>query len=153
MTRWLYKSARIHTFRWGVLAIVSAAVGCSGSSSGPVTHPVSGVVTLAGQPIADALVHFIPANGDATLAGAQARTDSDGRFEMYLPLEMGRSSQRGLPAGDYLVTVTKMELGAGVASLDRPPKNALPAEYSSPQTTKLSAKVNPDGDNHFEFKL
>ena len=59
----------------------------------------------------------------------------------------------GIVAGDYVVTVTKMEFPGGVQSPTSPPKNVLPPKYATEQATPLKANVKPDGENKFDFPL
>src|SRR5437868_4294739 len=62
------------------LACVVLAAGCNREGL-PKLAPVSGVVTLDGKPVSDALVTF-----DASKPGeppSQARTDASGTYELY----------------------------------------------------------------------
>jgi len=67
------------------LLLLVAAGGCGGGGS---MAPVSGRVTLAGRPLADAVVTFQPvrAQGAETLnmTGSVGKTDADGRFDLRL---------------------------------------------------------------------
>jgi hypothetical protein len=134
------------------LAAIALVSGCGKAGMGRATFPVTGVVTMGGKPVEGALVQFTPAAGEAGFAGAQTQTDAEGAFDVSVMLEGGKESQRGLPAGEYRVSVTKMEY-AGAAAIDRPPKNVLPAKYQSAESTPLTATVTADGENHFEFPL
>jgi hypothetical protein len=66
-----------------VLLVVAGGCGTGGP-----TAPVSGRVTLAGQPLASAVVTFQPVRPqDAealTVTGSVGKTDADGRFELRL---------------------------------------------------------------------
>jgi hypothetical protein len=140
------------------LVLLTLAVGCN-SDSGPTTYPVTGALTQGGKPLAGALVEFTPAGrteqgGIAEgMAGAQAQTDAEGRYMMSIMLDMGKTTKQGLPAGDYVVTVRKLEFPGGAASATQPPKNVLPAEYAATDSTPLKATVKADGDNRFDFPL
>lgn len=129
-----------------------ALLGCGGKTGGPTTYPVTGVVTQNGQPVAGAVVQFMPTAADST-ASAQAQTADDGTFTVEVTFDMGKTTQPGLPAGDYKVTITKMEAPAGAPSLTRPPKNSLPPKYAMVESTPLSAAVKAEGENRFEFPL
>lgn len=135
-----------------VLMLFSATVGCGKAAEGPATYPVTGVVTLNGTPVSDALVQFTPITTDGATAGAQTNTGADGAFNVKLALEMGKSSKEGLPPGEYRVVVTKLEFPGGQASLSNPPKNTLPPRYATPDTTPLQAIVKPEA-NHFEYQI
>jgi hypothetical protein len=62
----------------GVLAI-SVLTGCGETDKGPRTVPVKGVVTLDGEPVADASVVFIDDGGQYP---ARGRTDAKGEFSL-----------------------------------------------------------------------
>jgi hypothetical protein len=67
------------------LLLLALAGGCGG---GGAVAPVSGRVTIGGQPLADAVVTFQPIREqDATTqeaCGSVGRTDSSGRYELRL---------------------------------------------------------------------
>ncbi|MGL4594656.1 MAG: hypothetical protein ACRCUY_08015 [Thermoguttaceae bacterium] len=77
--------------------------GCSSSSPFPV-QSVEGVVTLDGEPVADAVVGFSPASGSEGKP-AFARTDANGSFR--LTTVQGGAFGEGAPEGNYEVSVTK----------------------------------------------
>lgn len=134
------------------MVIVATVVGCGSKSDGPVTYPVTGVVTLADQPVADAIVTFQPRSTDAGAAGAQATSGPGGTFEVTLILDGGRAEKKGLPAGAYDVTVTKIETPKSI-EMGSQPKNVLPAKYADAKSSGLEATVETEGENRFEFKL
>jgi hypothetical protein len=134
-------------------AAMPLAAGCGGASTGVKTFPVTGVVTMGGEPVDGAIVQFTPTATDAGTAGAQARTDAAGRFEMSMLLDNGRRSVPGLPAGDYRVSVVKYETPAGGTAILERPRNLLPAKYESPDGSGLSATVKSGSENNFQFEL
>lgn len=134
-----------------LLLAAALAAGCHGGDDGPETYPVTGVVTLAGAPVGSATVTFVPAAASAP--GAQATTDAEGKFNVQIASSMGQSTKRGLPAGDYRVTVLKMVMPPGPPSLNNPPKNVLPLKYANPRSSGLGETVDPEKTNHFEFRL
>jgi hypothetical protein len=110
-------------------------------------------VTLNGQPVEGALVEFTPVAAAAGVAGAQALTDAAGRYEAATLRDNGKTVEPGLPAGEYRVTVSKLEAPPGDASLSRPPRNVLPPKYQSVDSSPLTATVSSDGDNTVDVKL
>lgn len=146
-----------HSYRRAAAAAVLAATGvmagCGSGSGAADSYPASGVVTLNGQPVEGAIVTFTPASAEPGVGGGQASTDASGRFEMSHLRDNGQTTVAGLPAGEYRVTVTKIVAPAGEASLTKPPRNTLPAQYQSVEETPLSANVTPEGENHFDFPL
>ena len=126
-------------------------IGCGGSK-GPPTQAVTGVVTVAGQPVEGATIQFLPA-ADEGAAGGHATSAADGTFEAESTFDAGKTMQKGLLPGDYRVTVAKLEMPAGPPSLKNPPKNVLPPAYQTAETTTLQVTVKPGEANHFELKL
>jgi hypothetical protein len=135
-----------------LLALVAAA-GCDSSAEGPQTFAVTGEVTLDGQPVAGADVAFLPDTNTPDTAPAQAVTDDSGRFEVVTIFDQGRTTQAGMTPGTYGVQVTRLQRPPPSAGLSQAPRNMLPKKYASPATSGLSAKVVPDQQNHFVFKL
>ena len=155
--------------------ILGLASGCSRGRQYPPTHSVSGVVTVEGQPVADAIVSFLPDDGQNPANGS---TDASGRYELT-------SFTRGDGAmeGSFRVTIVKYEkegedkpavsvekpaveeaesgetgnegyvpAGMVVSQYDTGPKNLLPKQYADQQKTPLAAAVRA-GDNSIDFDL
>lgn len=141
---------------WRVLflfLLMPYAIGCGAKSSGPETHPVSGLVTLKNAPVDGAILQFTSASPDAGVSGAQAMTRPDGTFEVQINLNMGKTTKTGLPLGDYKVAITKLQVTPGQTAPNIPPKNILPVQYATIETTPLTVTVKAEGENHFEFPL
>ncbi|QDU35839.1 hypothetical protein Mal4_01210 [Maioricimonas rarisocia] len=135
-----------------------AAVGCSGSSGDqwtegrPETVPVTGVVTLNGEPLEGATVAFEPQGGEHAAYG---RTDEEGRF-VLTTFEDGD----GAVAGGYVVSVRKSEVVTTPNPQDPngPPLKSeqidyVPEKYTRSRTSELEALVSADGENEFTFTL
>jgi hypothetical protein len=130
------------------LLFSSMLLGCGGTDvNRPTTHPVSGVVTHKGAPVANAVVTFNPEAADSP--PAVGRTDEQGRYQL-MTFEPGD----GAIAGKYVVTITKYEGAAPTtggevseeeyvppeaAGRQEGPKNLLPAKYAAMHTSGLSA--------------
>ncbi len=133
-------------------------VGCKGD--GLNLAPAEGVVTLDGQPVADAGVMFLPVSPKQGPAASGA-TDQQGRFTMMT------NNREGAPVGDHRVSINK----ADPFGVEIPPeqlenadfiqrrglkvyktKHHLPPLYSDVETSNLTATVE-DKRNVFEFKL
>lgn len=127
-----------------------ALSGCGSTASGPATIPVTGEVTLNGQPVAGADVAFMPKVEGAASAPAQAITGDTGRFEVVSLFDQGRTTRSGMLPGAYSVSVTQLEQPSSSA---RPPRNLLSEKYASPASSGLSAEVDARGENHFKFEL
>lgn len=126
---------------------------------GQATHPVSGIVTQGGTPVPGATVRFESADSSQASTG---RTDSQGEY-ILATFEAGD----GAPAGDYRVTIVKMQgpqeaatvseddpnyKGAEETVADVKVKNLLPEKYASVETSGLTAKVS-EGPNNCDFQL
>jgi len=133
--------------RWQLpvlLSLISAigfvAGGCGGGGEEGVK--VTGSVTLGGAGQKDVLVSFLPR--DPKMAGSSkgARTDASGKFEIEL-----------LP-GKYGITLSKMvdasgnvpgpEVDAGQL-LEGELREAMPANFTNPESSPLSADIPPEG--------
>jgi len=114
--------------------------------------PVSGTVTLDGQPLAGASVRFNPDQKTKGLA-AYGVTDQDGKFELK-----DRGDRKGAPVGHFRVVITKLAMPDGspipkdMDAITAGATEQLPANYSDPTKTELTADV-PEGGKTFEFKL
>lgn len=133
---------------WYLVAVTVLAAGCS--SGGPAL-PVNGIVTMDNEPLDGAAVTFY-ADGKSAMMGGTAKTGSDGKFVV-----IGAKGERGLAAGSYKVTVSKMKGGVSdeptlAAVTEADIKNDLPAHYSDPSQTVLSYSVTGDG-KPIEIKL
>lgn len=119
--------------------------GCGqGGAPEPELVPVSGTVTLDGQPLADASVMF----------GSVARgaTDASGRYEL------SRGDKKGAPVGEHQVIIDKWVLPDGslytgdVSPHEVDAKQLVPVRYSDPGTSELRATV-PEGGGTIDFDL
>lgn len=86
------------------------------------TFPVSGRVTVGGDPVSGAVValHTYDAEKKTYARVAEGRTDDLGRFQITTYAKFD-----GAPADDYTVTVTK-----------------APAQYAAPATSTLKLKIH-----------
>jgi len=150
------------------LAVIAAALasGCDkGGAQRPKTFPVTGTVTLDGQPVGGASVTFAPSGGKGTPAIGTA--DASGKYALK-----SFGTQQGAQPGQYAVGIAKYDYGAttgdagGKGTGEMPAnydpnapqgsagKNTLPAKYESPATSGLTANVTEDASkNVFDFKL
>ena len=131
--------------RFCFAAALLAAV-CSGCSQSD-TVPVTGVVTLNGQPAAQAEVLFNPKTGRM----ASGITDDQGHFA----LSTAKPNDGALP-GDYTVTLFEYY------PPDKPPKmpppgqalpSRFPPKYADPATSPLNATVKRGEKNEFKFEI
>ena len=131
--------------RWGtafvtfvVLGLVTVA-GCGGNAD---LGTVAGVVTLDGQPLANATVEFIPTDDGEMRSSYDGTTDASGRYELYFS-----AGKAGAAPGAYSVHIWPPE-----PNDESPPQPApqLPPRYNA--RTELTATVDR-GDNVVNFEL
>jgi hypothetical protein len=138
-------------------AAVAAAVALAGCDASPRVAPVSGRVTLNGQPLAAARVAFQPVGtGSGGLApgpGSVGTTDADGRYTLAL---IG-ANRPGAVVGHHRVVVSKTDVPAdpAAASDEKPgaksPKELLPKRYND--DTELTCDVPAGGNPDANFDL
>jgi hypothetical protein len=106
-----------------------------------VVVPVTGIVTLDGEPVDDAELVFLPDGLLSVATVAIGTTGADGTFS--LECQYGE----GAVPGKYKVDISAVTIGrAGVES-------RLPEKYGDSETSGLTAEINADGENHFRFDL
>jgi len=161
-----------------IAALGSIAAGCGGPEY-PPTYPVTGVLTMDGQPIEGAQVVF---HSDTTPRLPSGTTDADGKFR----LTMVRPDD-GAMEGEYSVTVYKpggippaepspeaLDENHGETTIDLESEeyaeaatkiaegkvatpfggdSLLPPRYADPSTTELKYNVSATAENHFEIQL
>jgi hypothetical protein len=126
--------------------VVSVFAGCG--SNDLELLPVEGTVTLNGTPVEGAAVMFVSGQGGHVATGV---TDARGRFTLQT------ANRPGAVAGEHRVTVVKQvthdpiyEQGGGVGELGI--EWIVPERYSKPDTSGLSADVEPE-QREFHFQL
>lgn len=123
----------------GFSILLSAIIGCGGSDL-PELGQVTGVITLDGQPLPEAMVRYQPATGRQS----SAMTDAQGRYELLF-----LKGANGALLGKHTVSITITSAG----DADQPsaqPEVTLPANYNTEST--LTAEVEA-GANVIDFEL
>lgn len=128
---------------------IVTATGCTSSEQGPATYPAAGTVTYQGKPIAGATITFHAQQKGVT---AMAMTDDAGNFEVRTMFNSGHQEKPGMAEGEYLVTVSKLDLSTIKSTLS-PPKEMLPKKYGSPTSSPLTASVSTERENRYAFSL
>ena len=151
-----------------IMLVATLCTGCGNpAEEGRVdVYPVTGTITYAGGPVADALVSFSPDEEGQPVA--TGRTNATGQFTLTT-YEAGD----GAAAGSYTVIVTKVAAPASTSA--EPAHDAEASAYSQvdvgahgaqgagadegggsllPQpSTPLKATVTADGDNEFDLVI
>jgi len=145
------KGERVKMFGRLVLASIGlvAVAGCGGERF-PVA-PVSGKVTLDGEPLAGARIGFEPRRqGESPNAGpgSYGKTDAQGRYE--LTTLDGRS---GAVVGTHDVWIRTYQAKADRASGEPVPavEERVPARYN--ENSILTFEVPPEGTDAADFEL
>ena len=131
----------------GAMILVAGGVAASGCSGGKGKATVTGSVTMDGQPQEGVRVAFISTDSTGGVAPQGGATQADGKFSINV-----------LP-GKYNVTLSKWvdKSGKVPGESEDPTKDftqmmasglltqVLPAQYSDPKTTPISAEIPPAG--------
>ena len=127
---------------WTICGIVSLAMHVGCGHSGPALAPVSGHVTLDGQPLFGARLVFQP---DATGSPSYGSTDRDGRYELGY-----KRGVKGAMIGSHTVRIQlDKEAASSNGNAAQRPKS-LPARYNT--KSDLRRAVEP-GSNVIDFEL
>ncbi len=147
----------------GCLILIS---GCGSSTAKPEILsklvPVTGSVSLDGEPLAGVMITYLPEAGPAGAEMAFGLTDETGKYTLHSQITgyPPDKSQGAVPA-NYRVYITKLVMPDGspvqgeITDAEAEEKGArqlLPSKYSSPTATKLKATVNPTPTNN-DLKL
>ncbi len=137
----------------GLLTLAITGVGCGGSDY-PETFEVRGMVTLGGRPVPDAVVTFIPEDGQRSATG---NTEADGSFRLttFALYDGALPGKHGV--GIYPRNAPPMK-GERAPDGSKPAASTIaatkiPDKYGAPGTSGFTAEVKPDGDNSFTFDL
>jgi len=128
-----------------VAAMLAAAIGCSGPRDGFDYQPVSGKVTLDGQPLAGATVAFIPQSN--TLESGRPSTGMTNEAGAFTLKSMG--GQTGAVVGDHVVSISTKVVDNDTQELIS--KETIPAKYND--RSKLTFTVPRSGTDTANFEL
>jgi len=135
------------SIRWiSMIAVVllTTIVGCGPSD----VKPVSGVVTLDGEPLVGAWVVFTPLEGEKKTS-SRGKTDESGKYELRFT-----SDTQGALLGKQMVQIY-YEPGLDDTVQKRKDKDSqvskLPKTFY--EDSELRAEVTAGGDNKFNFDL
>lgn len=120
---------------------VAFLVGCGGAG-GPATYPVTGKITIKGQPAKDILLTFSPV--DPQGEPAIGLVSADGSYT----LKTGINAKPGARAGKYKVVIaadtSKADMSkayTGASGPPKPPESPAPKEYESAKTSPKEVEV------------
>lgn len=133
-----------------VLAVCVVFSGCGG---GPKVATVTGVITMDGEPIANANISFHPETG----RGSTGQTDSEGRYELLFT-----QGRKGAVLGNHKVTISTKVYAQESRDVDydgnesgnavKGRAESMPDKYRVKSATILTAEVK-SGKNEIDFPL
>jgi hypothetical protein len=123
-----------------IVAVFTAAAGCGGD--GPSLAPLSGTVSVAGQPLASGLVQFVPEapTGPPAVGSVEA-----GRFTART------AGRAGAVPGRYRIRVEARMAAAD--ETDTLPRSLVAGKYLDPSRSGLTCEVIAGQDNVLELTL
>ena len=137
-----------------MVLVAAVTTGCK--PAGPDVHPVTGTLTIGGQPAQNVQISLYPADASAQMA--TGLVDAGGRFALVT----GNKGANGAMAGKYKVVLTPYEASSMEADAARytsgkgkppaPPKAEFPKEYLAPDTSPKEVEVKP-GPNTIDHAL
>ena len=146
-----------------LLVFPVAFMGCGGGDL-PTTVPVTGTVTLDGNPVEGATVNFMSETENRLASGT---TDASGKFT--LQTIVGSQTTPGAVVGSHGVAVLKSESGGQMTedpkammeqmttnpaiTSDYTPKYIIPAKYNNPTMSGIRVEVTQDGPNDITLEL
>lgn len=141
------------------LSLLLAAAGCflaagCGGRDGPAVVPVSGRLTMNGEPLGGVRIRFFPDASHTPGVTAFADTNEDGRFDITT-----QKPADGIVPGQYLVDVNMpspvAEPPAGTKAWDLSSKqvasSTIPEKYRDVKTSELSFNIK--GGQPLEIEL
>ena len=156
--RWT--TSRSVLYRAAILSCSAFLAGCGDSGDGPPIAPVSGTVTVGGEPRGGLVVTFYPEVGGRPASG---KTEDDGTFVLTT-----LNTADGAPVGTNKVAITGGGSGgAYVSDIEGPPMPGMPGydaymkaesekidpKYANAESSGLVYTVPEDGFDDLEIKL
>jgi hypothetical protein len=127
------------------LVLCTTAMLTAGCGRGPKMVPVSGVVTVDGQPVTAAAVMLYRKGSPAV----SAQTQADGTFQLRAVEGVHAVTITACEAAGPMLDPTATEDSAKAPKL----KWIVPQRYSQLEQTDLKAKVEAGKANQFKFDL
>lgn len=159
MTAKQYCLRRTNLYYLGMVCFLSALSGCGGVNKTEQELldqliPVTGKVTLKGEPLASASITLHPTAREGMTQFASAISDETGAFQLRTLIPGLTADQcKGVLPGTYQVVVSKIvqpdgsPLPEGVSEADAPAtKQAVPVVYTTPERSPLQHTVTSAGE-------
>lgn len=128
-----------------ILIITGLFAGCGSGADRPPTAKAEGTITFENQPLEGASISFIPENGRP----ASGFTDASGHFV----LRTFEAADGAIP-GEHTVIISKVAADSKKSDdMYATQKSAIPEKYADLKKSGLTASVDADGENKFDFDL
>lgn len=141
--------------------VLFSTIGCKETNG---RKPVTGIVTLDGQPLDGAEIMLIPQTGDLVDSSRKeglARSEPGGKFVLRT---LGGDNPEGILPGEYVVTVSKTEMydtgktrASEVMYGQKEPifsqREAVPIAYKDAKTSPLKVTIEQGKTNHLTLEL
>lgn len=133
----------------GLSLVLSGSAGCSQKPY--ELAPVSGTVTLDGEPLAGAAVNFQPVRSrgnDNPGPGSSGRCDGDGRYQLTTI-----HGDPGAVVGQHRIRIysDRQPVDSSRDESGPAPRDLMPDRYNT--RTELTLDVTPDGTSQADFSL
>jgi len=145
--------SRYRIYHLGISLMVSALLfltGCGGSDEIP-RAPVSGRITMDGEPLANVSVTFQPivetGQVEDTGGGSFGKTDEEGNYS----LEFVATGETGAVVGKHRVSISTPQPEEAQQDDAFEFEDPIPARYNT--HTELTFEVPPDGTEEADFAL
>lgn len=125
-----------------LLPLVGTLLGCSGGEPRPDVQPVTGSLTINGQPAEGAILSFHPVDGqnfDRRGSRPRAIVEGDGTFTVST-----YGDGDGAPAGQYAVSIVWLTNPESANPVDQ-----LGGRFANPQQSEWRVQIE-EGDNRLE---
>ncbi|MBM4001417.1 MAG: carboxypeptidase regulatory-like domain-containing protein [Planctomycetes bacterium] len=134
----------------GFLAVAASLslAGCGGDGD-VKTVPVSGTIKKNGQPLAGALVTFVPMNtADQLAPSSVGKTDSDGKYALRTVID----DQAGAIVGKHVVRIEMKDYEEDPSDdSEKPHRDSIPKKYN--YESELQFDVPAGGSKNADFDL
>ncbi len=150
----------VRPIRQFCLLLPLAIAGCGGAADDLQTVPVAGRITLDGAPLCNARIVFIPQDTSGRMLSAAGSSNDNGEYSL------SAATYSGVLPGQYKVLIEHYTMPDGspvrddadIGGLEQMKmmgkvRQALPAAYTSPDSTTLAAIVTPEKTEGYDFNL
>ena len=125
--------------------------------------PISGVISLNGEPLTNAMVQFIPSRNSEQARAALGITDHKGAYSLQTTVpSINADKTKGALKGDYKVIISKILLPDGSAvpenisdadAMAEGARESVPQRYSDYENSKLTASITGENKElNFDLK-